>query len=121
MVVVAGDVSAAGDMPGAGEIAAAGLAKVGGAAGDVPSGGGGGWPKEVNRRVTEQRLAISSVFIGFIGKFFPGSNLDKRISRFVYPQSGKLESSKTFAFVFSAFRILAEPLSLFRIIRPFGL
>jgi hypothetical protein len=40
----------------------------GGLAGDVP-GGGGGWPKEVNTSVTEQRLAISSVFIGLIGKF----------------------------------------------------
>jgi hypothetical protein len=32
----------------------------GGFAGDV----GGGWPNEVSARVTEQRLAISSVFIG---------------------------------------------------------
>jgi hypothetical protein len=77
--------SAAGDMPGAGEIPAAGLAKVGGAAGDVPGGGGGGWPREVNTRVTEQRLAISSVFIGLIGKLFPGSNSDKDFP-FVYPQ-----------------------------------
>ncbi|PZR76109.1 MAG: hypothetical protein DLM73_03550 [Chthoniobacterales bacterium] len=32
-------------------------------------GGGGVWPNEVSARVTEQRLAISSVFIGLIGKF----------------------------------------------------
>jgi hypothetical protein len=31
-------------------------------------GGGGGWPNEVSASVTEQRLAISSVFIGLIGK-----------------------------------------------------
>jgi hypothetical protein len=110
MVVVAGDVSAAGEIP------AAGLAKVGGAAG----GGGGDWPREVNTRVTEQRLAISSVFIGLIGKFFPGSNSGNDFP-FVYPQSGKLESSKTFAFVFSAFRILTKSPRIFRIIRPFGL
>jgi hypothetical protein len=77
-VVVAGDIAAVtGVMPAAGEIAgAAGLVMVAGAvggapaglAGDVP-GGGGGWPKEVNMSVTEQRLAISSVFIRLIGKF----------------------------------------------------
>jgi len=77
LAIAPGDITAAGDMPGAGEIPAAGLAKVGGAAGDVPGGGGGGWPREVNTRVTEQRLAISSVFIGLIGKFFPGSTLEK--------------------------------------------
>ena len=38
---------------------AAGLVVVGGAAGDV-------WPNEVSARVTVQRLAISSVFIGLI-------------------------------------------------------
>jgi hypothetical protein len=66
-VVVAGDIAAvAGVMP---------------AAGDVPGGGGGGgWPKEVNTSVTEQRLAISSVFIGLIGKFFP-AQIPIRISR----------------------------------------
>jgi hypothetical protein len=79
-VVVAGDIAAVtGVMPAAGEIAgAAGLVIVAGAvggapaglAGDVPGGGGGGgWPKEVNTSVTEQRLAISSVFIRLIGKF----------------------------------------------------
>jgi hypothetical protein len=40
-------------------------------------GGGGGWPNEVSTSVTEQRLAISSVFIGLIGKFFSGSISDK--------------------------------------------
>ncbi|HEX7516556.1 MAG TPA: hypothetical protein VF345_04645 [Chthoniobacterales bacterium] len=96
-VVVAGDIAAvAGVMPAAGESpGAAGLVIVagatagfeagggtagatgppGGLTGDVP--GGGGWPKEVNTSVTEQRLAISSVFIGLIGKFFPGSNSDR--------------------------------------------
>src|SRR5436190_17630200 len=57
-----GDIPAAGDIAAAGEIPAAGLAAAGG--------GGGGWPKEDNARAMEQRLAISSVFIGLIGKFF---------------------------------------------------
>jgi hypothetical protein len=79
-IVVAGGIAAvAGVMPGAGESpGTAGLVAVAGAlgsapaglAGDVPGGGGGGWPKEVNTSVTEQRLAISSVFIELIGKFF---------------------------------------------------
>jgi hypothetical protein len=52
---------------------AAGLVIVAGAAGCAPAGlageaPGGSWPNEVNARV-EQRLAISSVFIGLIGKF----------------------------------------------------
>ena len=73
-------VGAAGVVPGAVTGAVAGavaglIAVVGGApgarfAGEV-AGGGGGWPKEVSARVTEQRLAISSVFIGLIGKFSP--------------------------------------------------
>jgi hypothetical protein len=89
-VVVAGDIAAAGVMPGAGEIPeTAGLIAVAGALGGAPAGlaggGGGGWPKEVNTSVTEQRLAISSVFIGLIGKFFPGSNSDKDFP-FLYPQ-----------------------------------
>jgi hypothetical protein len=88
-------------------------------AGDVPGGGGGGWPKEVNARVTEQRLAIRSVFIGLIGSFFSGSNSNEDLG-LVYPQRGTCESSKTFAFVFSMFLILAEPLTLFRIIHPLG-
>jgi hypothetical protein len=72
-VVVAGDVAAVtGVMPVAGEIAAAaGLAIV---AGDAAAGGGGDWPKEISTSVTEQKLAISSVFIELIGKFFPGSS-----------------------------------------------
>jgi hypothetical protein len=49
------------------------VAAAAGLAGAVPGGGGGDtWPKEVNTRVTEQRLAISSVFIGLIGKFLSG-------------------------------------------------
>jgi hypothetical protein len=52
--------------------------------------------------VMEQKLAISSVFIELIAKFFPGSNSDEDL-RSVYPQRGKCESSKTFAFVFSRF------------------
>jgi len=54
-------------------LTAAGLvAVVGGAPGGRLVGGavgGGGWPNEVSARVTEQRLAISSVFIGLVGKF----------------------------------------------------
>ena len=76
-MVVAGDVAVSGVMPGAGDIATAGLIIVAGAvaaaaglAGAVTGGGGGGWPKEFKARVMEQRLAISSVFIGLIGKFF---------------------------------------------------
>jgi hypothetical protein len=65
---VAGDMAAgavAGDMAGAvaGLIAVVGGAPGGLAAGDVA---GGGWPNEVSARVKEQRLAISSVFIGLI-------------------------------------------------------
>ena len=82
-VVVAGDVRATGDVPATGETPAAGLAAAG-AAGDAPGGGGGGWPNEVNARVTEQRLAISSVFIGLIVEFFPrlefGSGFPLRLS-----------------------------------------
>jgi len=74
-VVVAGDIAAMGDMPGIGDTPeTAGLIVVTGAVGGAPagleSGGGDGWPKEVNTKVTEQRLAISSVFIGLIGKVF---------------------------------------------------
>jgi hypothetical protein len=53
----------------AGLIAAAGLvAVVGGAPGGLAAGEvvGGVWPNEVSARVTVQRLAISSVFIGLI-------------------------------------------------------
>jgi len=86
VVVVAGDMAVAGDIPGtvavapgtagaAGEVtgavagditgAVAGLvAVVGGAPGGLAGVVGGGWPNEVSARVTEKRLAISSVFIG---------------------------------------------------------
>ncbi len=91
VVVVAGDMAVAGDIPGtvavapgaagaagvvAGAVtgavagvvtgAVAGLvAVVGGAPGGLGGAvGGGGWPNEVSARVTEKRLAISSVFIG---------------------------------------------------------
>jgi hypothetical protein len=37
-------------------------------AGAFGGAGGGDWPNEVSAKVTEQRLAISSVFIGWIGK-----------------------------------------------------
>jgi hypothetical protein len=90
-VATAGDIAAAaGVMPGAGETAAmAGLIAVAGAVGGAPAGlvGGGGdaWPKKVDTSVTEQRQAISSVFIGLIGKFFAGSNFDRDF-RFLYPQ-----------------------------------
>jgi hypothetical protein len=95
VVVVAGDIAAVeGVVPGSGEIpgavaaglvpvtagaagvvtgavagAVAGLvAVVGGAPGGLLAGevAGGGWPNEVSARVTVQRLAISSVFIGLI-------------------------------------------------------
>ena len=87
VVVVAGDMAVAGVIPGtvavapgaagvvagavtgavAGDItgAVAGLvAVVGGAPGGLAGVVGGGWPNEVSARVTERRLAISSVFIG---------------------------------------------------------
>jgi hypothetical protein len=54
-------------------LTAAGLVTVvgGGPGGRFVGGavGGGGWPNEVSASVTEQRLAISSVFIGLVGKF----------------------------------------------------
>jgi hypothetical protein len=104
-MAVSGVTPAAGDMATAGLVMVAGaVAAAAGAAGlaGAVTGGGGGWPKELKTRVTEQRLAISSVFIGLIGKFFPGSNSDEDLY-LVYPQRGKGESSKTFAFVFSTF------------------
>jgi hypothetical protein len=68
--VVAVTGAVAGDMAGAVTGAVAGLmAVVGGAPGGRFVGGavgGGGWPNEVSARVTEKRLAISSVFIGLI-------------------------------------------------------
>jgi hypothetical protein len=84
-VVVTGDAAAvSGVTPGAGDMATAGLVMVAGAvaaaaglAGAVTGGGGGGWPKELKARVTEQRLTISSVFIGLIGKFFPARIFNK--------------------------------------------
>ena len=67
----AGLVANAGDVTGAvtGEVAVAGLVAAAGgapgarAAGDVA---GGVWPNDVSARVTVDRLAISSVFIGLI-------------------------------------------------------
>jgi hypothetical protein len=84
VVVVAGDVAAVagvvpatGESPGAVEAGfvtgavIAGLVtgfETGGATGAFggteAAGGGGAWPNEVNAIVTEQRLAINSVFIG---------------------------------------------------------
>jgi hypothetical protein len=69
---VAGDIAGAvaGEMAGAVTGAVAGLiALVGGGPGGRLVGGavaGGGWPNEVSARVTEKKLAISSVFIGLI-------------------------------------------------------
>lgn len=40
------------------------MAVVGGAPGGFAGDVGGGWPNEVSARVTEKKLAISSVFIG---------------------------------------------------------
>jgi hypothetical protein len=70
----AGDVAVtgavAGDRAGAVTGAVAGLMAVvgGGPGGRLVGGavGGGAWPNEVSARVTEKRLAISSVFIGLI-------------------------------------------------------
>ena len=68
--VVAVTGAVAGDMAGAVTGAVAGLmAVVGGAPGGRFVGGavgGGGWPNEVSARVTEKKLAISSVFIGLV-------------------------------------------------------
>jgi hypothetical protein len=86
--IAAGDTAVNGVMPGAGEIPeTAGLIAVAGVpTGEAPEGGGGGvWPKEVHTSVTKQRLAISSVFIGLIGKFSP-ARFPIRISRSCYPQ-----------------------------------
>jgi hypothetical protein len=91
VVVMAGDMAVAGVIPGtAGEtpvtgetpvigetpVVAGGMAGlIAGAAGVVTAaglivvGGGDVWPNEVSARVTEQRLAISSFFIGLVGKF----------------------------------------------------
>ena len=77
VVVTAGDVpGAAGVVTGAVAGVMAGavaglMAVVGGAPGGLLAGevAGGGWPNEVSARVTEQRLAISSVFIGLIRMF----------------------------------------------------
>jgi hypothetical protein len=90
MAVVAGVVPAIGEIPGAvaagvvtapgaviaglvaGLVAAAGTAGATGFLGGALAAAGGGgdtWPNEVNAMVREQRLAISSVFIGLIGKF----------------------------------------------------
>jgi len=61
----AGDVTGAvtGEVAVAGLVAAAGGAPGARAAGDVA---GGVWPNDVSARVTVERLAISSVFIGLI-------------------------------------------------------
>lgn len=69
VMVAPGTAGAAGVVSGtAGLTAAAGLVVVGGAVGGAV-GGVVVWPNEVSARVTVQRLAISSVFIGLIGKF----------------------------------------------------
>ncbi len=60
VTVAPGTAGAAGVVAGTAGLTAAGLVVVGG--GEV-------WPNEVSARVTEQRLAISSFFIGLIGKF----------------------------------------------------
>ena len=115
IAVVAGVIAATGDMA-----AAAGLVIVAGGFACVPGGGGGVWLNNVSTKVTMQRLAMSGVFIGLIRKFLSGPNSDDLLYS-LYPQRGKRESSKTFSFVVWTFRILAEPLCLVRIIRPFGL
>ena len=52
--------------PGAAGAVAGLVAVVGGPGGLLAGAGGGGWPNEVSARVTEKKLAISSVFIGLI-------------------------------------------------------
>ncbi|MEY2561180.1 MAG: hypothetical protein QOG51_1595 [Verrucomicrobiota bacterium] len=67
VVVIAGDIAGiAGLVAGTTGALAAGLVAGGPPGGRLTGdvGGGGGWPNEVSARVTEQRLAISSVFIG---------------------------------------------------------
>jgi hypothetical protein len=98
MAAVDGLIPATGDIPGAVEAGATGfvpatdaagaggtagftaaglIAVVGGAPGGRLAGGalggagGGVWPNEVSASRTEQRLAISCVFIGLIGKLSP--------------------------------------------------
>ena len=55
----------------AGEAAVVGGAALVGGAGALVAGevAGGGWPNEVSARVTETKLAVSSVFIGLIREF----------------------------------------------------
>jgi hypothetical protein len=80
MAVVAGVTPGIGEMPGAvaagltpvvavagevtGAVTGAVAGEVTGAVAGLVAGGGEVWPNKVDARVTEQRLAISSVFIG---------------------------------------------------------
>jgi hypothetical protein len=112
---------ATGEIPGtAGVIAVTGGTAAAGLAGVVPGGGGGDtWPKEVTR-VTEQRLTISSVFIGLIGKFF--SRLEIPIMISVRLSSMRLVRVQQ-NFRVSLFDV-SDPggaTQLFRIIRPLGM
>jgi hypothetical protein len=68
VTVAPGTAGAAGVICGTAGLTAAGLVVVGGAVGGAV-GGVVVWPNEVSARVTVQRLAISSFFIGLIGKF----------------------------------------------------
>src|SRR5471032_516238 len=110
-VVVAGDVAAvAGVMPAAGgTAAAAGLVTVAGAAGGAAGSVGGVWPKEINTSVTEQRLAISSFFIDLIGIFFNGLNSNEDLIICLSSKRCVRFEQKTFAFLFSTFRLVGEP------------
>jgi len=119
-VVVAGDVAAVtGVMPATGEIAAAaGLAIM---AGDAREGGAGGgdWPKEVSTSVMEQKLAISSVFIEVIGKFFR-PEFPMRICALFILKEISASPAKLSRLSFRRFRIWRAT-NFIRIIRPFGL
>jgi hypothetical protein len=135
IALVAGVVPAIGEIPGAagliavtggtagavmGAVAgltAAGLiAVVGGAPGGLFAGDvGGAWPNEVSARVMEQRLAISSVFIGLIGKFFPSSNSDELDILFKEISASRAKLSRV------SFRRFGGATKLVRIILPRGM
>lgn len=145
VVVVAGETPATGETPMTGEIAVAGVMPVvagetpvigetpvvaGGiagliagaagvvtAAGLVVVGGGEVWPNEVSATVTEQRLAISSVFIGLFGKF-SRARIDELVILLNEISASRAKLSRL---VVSTFRIMVGATILVRITRPRGM